>query len=99
MIASRLKLAAERLRKIANGESLESAYNFELFGHDTIHFEHRMDQKILIDAYLAKQQSTKFACDHCGAFFRVEVVGVHHPKRGVVMCPFCGNEPKKVDEK
>lgn len=56
---------------------------------------------LLADAYLAEQSSkpAKFACDHCGAFFRVEVVGVHHPKRGVVMCPFCGNEPKKVEEK
>ena len=59
-----------------------------------------MNTSLLADAYLAEHAARppKFACDHCGAFFRVEVVGVHHPKRGVVMCPFCGNEPKKAEE-
>lgn len=95
-----LQRAVERLRRIAIGSPMESVYDVELFGYDTIRFECRRDQRILADAYLAEQAAkpAKFACDHCGTFFRVEVVGVHHPKRGVVMCPFCGHEPKKVEK-
>ena len=91
------------MRKCRLGVSLYHVYGQPIsdVGHETACFEYDEDNRILADAYLAEHASRppKFACDHCGAFFRVEVVGIHHPKRGVIMCPFCGNEPKKVEEK
>lgn len=102
----RIKWANDRLQRINNGEPITDVYNdlgqYDHFDNPLKHMRLAMgdDRKFLADAYLAYHAAKppKFACDHCGAFFRVEVVGVHHPKRGVVMCPFCGNEPKKVEE-
>lgn len=87
------------MRRAKDGESIEIVYGTTNYWSAFARLEN--DQAILSNAYLAEHASKppKHACDHCGAFFRVEVVGVHHPKRGVVMCPFCGNEPKKVEEK
>lgn len=87
-----LTAANEIKRDLAEYSKIDGAFN---------RWENLIKNALLLaDANLAEYspKPTKFGCDHCGAFFRVEVVGVHHPKRGVVMCPFCGNEPKKVEE-